>query len=82
MEPMWMLFSQLSRLKIIETKQSEKVFSRAVNPSKKEVEFLGDFEERDYRSKDFRVKDNNGNIFIVGHALENKNELLAQGNLV
>jgi len=40
------------------------------------VEFVGDFAERDYGSKDFRVKDNNGNMLIVGHALENKNELL------
>ena len=47
----------------------------------KEVEFLGDFAERDYGSKDFRVKDNNGNILIVGHAMENMNELLAQGNV-
>jgi len=47
----------------------------------KEVEFFGDFAERDYGSKDFRAKDNNGNILIVGHALENMNELLAQGNV-
>lgn len=47
----------------------------------KEVEFFGDFAERDYGSKDFRVKDNNGNILIVGHAMANMNELLAQDNL-
>lgn len=47
----------------------------------KEVEFVGDFSERDYGSKDFRVKDNNGNMLIVGHALENKNELLEQGKV-
>lgn len=47
----------------------------------KEVEFVGDFAERDYGSKDFRVKDNNGNMLIVGHALENKNELLQQGKI-
>jgi len=42
----------------------------------KDVEFYGDFAERDYGSKDFRIKDNNGNILIVGHAMENINELL------
>jgi len=47
----------------------------------KEVEFVGDFAERDYGSKDFRVKDNNGNMLIVGHALENKNELLERGKV-
>ena len=38
----------------------------------KGVEFFGDFEEKDYGSKDFRIRDNNGNMLIVGHALENK----------
>jgi len=47
----------------------------------KNIEFIGDFGERDYGSKDFRVKDNNGNMLIVGHALENKNELLQQGKI-
>jgi hypothetical protein len=41
-----------------------------------EVEFVGDIADREYGSKDFRIKDNNGNILIVGHALVNKNELL------
>ena len=45
------------------------------------IEFVANFEERDYGSKDFRVKDNNGNLLIVGHALENKNELLKQGKI-
>jgi len=47
----------------------------------KDIEFVGDFSERDYGSKDFRVKDNNGNILIVGHALENQNVMLQQGNV-
>jgi len=47
----------------------------------KEVEFVGDFSDRDYGSKDFRVKDNNGNMLIVGHALENKSELLKKGSV-
>jgi len=37
--------------------------------------------DRDYGSKDFRVKDNNGNMLIVGHAMKNKNELIKQANL-
>ena len=45
------------------------------------VEFVGDFSDRDYGSKDFRVKVNNGNILIVGHALVNKSELLRKGNV-
>ena len=47
----------------------------------KGVEFVGDFANRDYGSKDFRVKDNNGNMLIVGHALENKQELIQNGNV-
>jgi len=47
----------------------------------KEVKFIGDFDERDYGSKDFRVKDNNGNMLIVGHNLENKNKLLEQSKI-
>lgn len=45
------------------------------------VEFIGDFADRDYGSKDFRIKDNNGNMLIVGHALENQKELIQQGNV-
>ena len=45
------------------------------------VDFVGDFADRDYGSKDFRVRDNNGNMLIVGHALENQQELLQQGNV-
>jgi len=47
----------------------------------KGVEFVGDFSDRDYGSKDFRVKDNNGNILIVGHALAHKNALLKKANV-
>lgn len=48
----------------------------------KGVEFVGDFSDRDYGSKDFRIKDNNGNMLIIGHALENQKELIAQGNVI
>lgn len=47
----------------------------------KEIEFVGDFAERHYGSKDFRVKDNNGNLLIIGSALPNKAELIAKGNI-
>lgn len=47
----------------------------------KGVEFVGDFADRDYGSKDFRVKDNNGNMLVIGHALENQKELMEQGNV-
>lgn len=47
-----------------------------------DIEFVGDFSERDYGSKDFRVKDNNGNVLIVGHALENQKVFLLQGKVV
>jgi len=47
----------------------------------KDVEFVGDFSDRDYGSKDFRVKDNNGNMLIVGHVLDNKKALLKKGNV-
>ncbi|MCP4297877.1 MAG: hypothetical protein GY786_19965 [Proteobacteria bacterium] len=45
----------------------------------KGIEFVGDFSDREYGNKDFRIRDNNGNILIVGHALVNKNELLQNG---
>jgi hypothetical protein len=47
----------------------------------KDLEFVGDFADRDYGCRDFRVKDNNGNILIIGHALKNKKELLHKGNV-
>lgn len=40
------------------------------------VEIVGDLSDRDYGNRDFRVKDNNGNILIIGHSLSNQNELL------
>ena len=47
----------------------------------KGIEFVGDFADRDYGSKDFRIKDNNGNMLIVGHALENRKALIQNGNV-
>ena len=48
--------------------------------SKKEVDFLGDIADREYGSRDFRVKDNNGNILIFSSPLINQKELIAAGN--
>ncbi|MGD8594224.1 MAG: hypothetical protein PVF82_15435 [Gammaproteobacteria bacterium] len=48
----------------------------------KDIEFVGDFAERNYGSKDFRIRDNNGNMLIIGHALENQMELIKKGNVV
>jgi len=45
------------------------------------VEFVGDFSDRDYGSKDFRIKDNNENILIIGHALVNSDELQHKNNV-
>jgi len=42
----------------------------------KEVEFVGDLSDREYGCRDFRVKDNNGNMLIIGHALDNQSKLL------
>ncbi|WP_455219426.1 VOC family protein [Kaarinaea lacus] len=47
----------------------------------RDIEFVGDFADRDYGSKDFRIKDNNGNMLIVGHALENRKALIQNGNV-
>jgi len=45
------------------------------------VTFVGDFSERNYGSKDFRVRDNDGNLLIFGSALANKEELIAKRNI-
>ena len=44
------------------------------------VEFVGDLSDRDYGSRDFRIKDNNGNLLIIGSPLSNKKELIAKQN--
>ena len=45
------------------------------------VTMVGDFAERDYGSKDFRIRDNDGNLLVFGSALVNKDELIAKGNI-
>lgn len=41
----------------------------------KQIEFLGDISERDYGSRDFRIKDNNGNVLIFSSPLVNQQVL-------
>jgi transcriptional regulator with XRE-family HTH domain len=50
--------------------------------SDRQVEFLGDIADRDYGSRDFRVKDNNGNMLILSSPLINQQKLLETGNTV
>ncbi len=50
--------------------------------SDKEVEFFGDIADRDYGSRDFRIKDNSGNILIFSSPLINQQELIDAGNTV
>lgn len=45
------------------------------------VNFVADFSERDYGSKDFRIRDNDGNLLVFGSALANKEALIAKGNI-
>jgi uncharacterized glyoxalase superfamily protein PhnB len=45
------------------------------------VNLVGDFAERDYGSKDFRVRDYDGNLLIFGSALPNKSELIEKRNV-
>ena len=42
--------------------------------SDRQVEFLGDIADRDYGSRDFRIKDNNGNVLIFSSPLIKQQE--------
>ena len=46
----------------------------------KNIEFVGDIADRDYGSRDFRIKDNNGNMLIFSSPLINQHELIKNGN--
>ena len=48
--------------------------------SDKQIEFLGDIVDREYGSRDFRIKDNNGNVLIFSSPLINKQELNETGS--
>jgi len=40
------------------------------------IEFVGDLNSREYGNRDFRIRDNNGNMLIISHSLNNQNKLL------
>ena len=48
--------------------------------SSKHIEFVGDIADREYGSRDFRIKDNNGNMLIFSSPLINQQELIEVGN--
>ena len=50
--------------------------------SDKQIEFLGNIADRDYGSRDFRIKDNNGNVLIFSSPLIKKQEKKEAGNTV
>lgn len=45
------------------------------------IEFVGDLADRDYGCRDFRIRDNNGNLLIIGHDLPNQDALIQAGNM-
>ena len=49
--------------------------------SRNEIEFIGDIADRDYGSRDFRIRDNNGNVLIFSSPLINQQELIKSGNM-
>lgn len=46
------------------------------------IEFVGDIADRDYGSRDFRIRDNNGNMLIFSSPLTNQQALIKAGNAV
>ena len=50
--------------------------------SSKDIEFVGDLSNRDYGSRDFRIRDNNGNMLIISSPLIKQNELLKRGEMI
>lgn len=62
----------------IHVKDVEKVYQLYNNLG---LNLVGDLEARDYGSKDFRIRDNNGNLLIIGSSLSNKKELVAERNI-
>jgi transcriptional regulator with XRE-family HTH domain len=62
---------------IIFVSDVDKVYRQYSNRS---IEFVGDLADRDYGSRDFRIKDNNGNMLIFSSPLINQQELIQAGN--
>ncbi|NOX43087.1 MAG: VOC family protein [Gammaproteobacteria bacterium] len=62
----------------IHVKNAEKIYQRYKEQG---LNIVGDLEDREYGSKDFRIRDNNGNLLIFGSPLYNKKELIAERNV-
>ena len=45
------------------------------------IELVGDLADRNYGSRDFRVRDNDGNLLIFTSSLPNKDQLIAKRNV-
>ena len=50
--------------------------------SAKKIELFGNIANRDYGSRDFRIKDNNGNMLIFSSPLINQQALIDAGNAI
>ncbi len=50
--------------------------------SGREIEFIGYIANCDYGSRDFRIRDNNGNMLIFSSLLMNQQKLIKSENLV
>jgi len=46
-----------------------------------EIEFVGDFSDRHYGCRDFRIRDNNGNLLIFGSPLPEAEDLILKSNV-
>lgn len=63
---------------VIQVSDVESIYEEFRNAG---MDFVSDFADRDYGSKDFRIRDNNGNLLVSGSALANKDELIAKRNV-
>jgi catechol 2,3-dioxygenase-like lactoylglutathione lyase family enzyme len=46
------------------------------------IDFVADFANREYGNRDFRIRDNNGNMLIIGETLKNRDELLEYNRIL
>lgn len=63
---------------IIHVHDADKIYDEFKS---KGIEFIADISDRDYGNRDFRVKDNNGNLLIISHSLGNQDELLQRNKV-
>jgi transcriptional regulator with XRE-family HTH domain len=64
---------------IVFVKDTDAVYREYID---KDIELVGDIADRDYGTRDFRIRDNNGNMLIICSSLANQQELLSVGNTV